>query len=67
MQLSEMQSLIADLANDANHDRYSLSQINTELDNWQDKCFAKAGVDSWAEMDTASIDKFIQFLKGKRT
>lgn len=36
MQLSDLQSLIASLVNDPNHDRYSLSDINTELDNTQD-------------------------------
>lgn len=36
MQLSEIQSLVGSLCNDPNHDRYSLSDINTELDNSQD-------------------------------
>lgn len=44
MQLSEMQALIADLVSDPNHDRYSLSQINTELDNWQDKWNVEAKI-----------------------
>lgn len=36
MMLSELQNLIGTLSNDPNHDRYSLSDINTELDNSQD-------------------------------
>ena len=36
MTLSELQALIGTLSNDPNHDRYSLSDINTELDNTQD-------------------------------
>lgn len=36
MTLTELQSLIGSLCNDMNHDRYSLSDINTELDNSQD-------------------------------
>lgn len=36
MTLTELQSLIGNLCNDPNHDRYSLSDINTELDNSQD-------------------------------
>ena len=36
MTLSELQSLIGVLTNDPNHDRYSTSDINTELDNSQD-------------------------------
>lgn len=36
MTLAELQSLIGSLCNDPNHDRYSLSDINTELDNTQD-------------------------------
>jgi len=36
MTLTELQSLIGSLSNDPNHDRYSLSDINTELDNSQD-------------------------------
>lgn len=35
MQLSDLQSLIGSLTNDPNHDRYGLSDINTELDNSQ--------------------------------
>lgn len=37
MQLSELQSLIGTLTNDPNHDRYVLSDINTELDNAQNQ------------------------------
>lgn len=37
MTLSDLQSLIGSLTNDPNHDRYTLSEINTELDNTQDK------------------------------
>lgn len=33
MILSEMQTLIGSLTNDPNHDRYTLADINTELDN----------------------------------
>lgn len=36
MQLSEIQALVGSLTNDPNHDRYSTSDINTELDNSQD-------------------------------
>lgn len=36
MNLTEIQSLVGSLCNDAGHDRYSLSDINTELDNSQD-------------------------------
>ena len=36
MQLSEMQVMIGDLVSDPNHDRYSLTQIGTELDNSMD-------------------------------
>lgn len=35
MNLSELQSLVGSLTGDPNHDRYSLSDINTELDNTQ--------------------------------
>lgn len=35
MTLTELQALVGDLTNDPNHDRYSLAQINTELDNTQ--------------------------------
>lgn len=34
---SELQSMIGDLTNDPNHDRYSLSRIASELDNSQNK------------------------------
>jgi hypothetical protein len=44
MQLSEMQALIGDLTSDPNHDRYSLSQIGTELDNTQDKWNVQAKI-----------------------
>lgn len=36
MNLSELQSLIGSLCSDPNHDRYSLADINIELDNTQD-------------------------------
>lgn len=36
MTLTELQSLTGSLCNDPNHDRYSLSDINTELNNSQD-------------------------------
>lgn len=35
MILSDLQTLVGSLTNDPNHDRYSLSDINTELDNTQ--------------------------------
>lgn len=35
MTLSELQALIGSLTTDPNHDRYTLSDINTELDNTQ--------------------------------
>jgi hypothetical protein len=44
MTLTELQSLIGDLTNDPVHDRYSLTQINTELDNWQDKWNVEAKI-----------------------
>lgn len=44
MDLSALQTLIGDLTNDPNHDRYSLTQINTELDNWQDKWNVEAKI-----------------------
>lgn len=37
MQLSDLQSLVGSLTSDPNHDRYSLSDINTELDNAQNQ------------------------------
>lgn len=36
MTFSDLQAFIGSLCNDTNHDRYSLSDINTELDNSQD-------------------------------
>lgn len=36
MTLSDLQTLIGSLTNDPNHDRYSLTDIGTELDNSQD-------------------------------
>lgn len=35
MILSDLQTLVGSLSNDPNHDRYSLTDINTELDNTQ--------------------------------
>lgn len=35
MTLTELQTLVGSLTNDPNHDRYSLTDINTELDNSQ--------------------------------
>lgn len=35
MTLTQLQTLVGSLTNDPNHDRYSLSDINTELDNTQ--------------------------------
>lgn len=35
MTLTELQTLVGSLTNDPNHDRYSLTDINTELDNTQ--------------------------------
>jgi len=37
MTLSELQSLIGSLTSDPNHDRYALTDINTELDNTQNQ------------------------------
>lgn len=51
MTLTELQTLIAALANDPNNDRYSLAQINTELDVTQNKWNAEAKI----LKDTASI------------
>ncbi len=36
-------------------------------DGMLEKWFTKAGVESWAEMDTATIEKCLQFLKGRFT
>lgn len=44
MTLSDLQALIGSLTNDPNHDRYSLSDINTELDNTQDDWNVKAKI-----------------------
>lgn len=44
MQLSELQSLIGSLANDPQHDRYSIADINTELDNSQDSWNVEAKI-----------------------
>jgi hypothetical protein len=44
MNLSEMQTLIGNLANDPTHDRYSLSDINQELDNSQDRWNTEAKI-----------------------
>lgn len=37
MTLSDLQTLIGSLTGDPNHDRYTLADINTELDNSQDR------------------------------
>ncbi len=42
MTLTELQTLIGDLTNDPAHDRYTTSQINTELNNSQDTWNAEA-------------------------
>lgn len=44
MTLTELQVLIGDLTSDPGHDRYTLSQINTELDNTQDKWNVEARI-----------------------
>ena len=44
MTLSDLQSLIADLTNDPNHDRYSLAQMNTELDVTQNQWNVEAKI-----------------------
>jgi hypothetical protein len=44
MDLSGLQVLIGDLVNDPNHDRYSISQINLELDNIQDEWNVRAKI-----------------------
>jgi hypothetical protein len=44
MQRSELLLLIGDLTNDPNHDRYTASQIYTELDNSQDDWNIKAKI-----------------------
>lgn len=44
MDLSTLQTLVGDLTNDPGHDRYSLSQINTELDNSQNSWNVFAGI-----------------------
>lgn len=51
MTLTELQTLIGDLTGDPNHDRYTTSQINTELDNSQDMWNLRAGIIK----DTATI------------
>src|SRR6266700_2344347 len=37
MQLSDLQTLVGNLTSDPNHDRYSLTDINTKIDNSQAK------------------------------
>lgn len=44
MILSEIQTMIGDLTNDPNHDRYSLTAIGTELDNSMDKWNVEAKI-----------------------
>lgn len=44
MTLSDLQNLIGSLTNDPNHDRYPLTDINTELDNTQDDWNVKAKI-----------------------
>lgn len=44
MQLTDMQVLIGNLTNDAAHDRYTLVDIGTELDNTQDKWNVEAQI-----------------------
>ena len=44
MQLTDMEVLIGNLTNDAAHDRYSLTDIGTELDNTQDKWNVEAQI-----------------------
>jgi len=51
MTLLDLQSLIADLTNDPNHDRYSLAQMNTELDVTQNQWNVEAKIIK----DTATI------------
>ena len=47
----------------AEHPRDSGGQRVVPAD-WQDKCYRKADVDSWAEMDETTIAKCITYLKG---
>lgn len=51
MELAELQTFIGDLTNDPPHDRYSLTQINQELDNEQNKWNVQAKI----LKDTVSI------------
>lgn len=51
MNLGDLQTFIGSLCNDTNHDRYSLTDINTELDNTQDDWNLKAKIIK----DTVSI------------
>ncbi len=44
MTLSELQILIGALTNDPNNDRYSLAQVNTELDNTQNQWNVEAKI-----------------------
>lgn len=44
MTLSDLQTLVGALCNDPNHDRYSLTDIGTELDNTQDAWNVKAKI-----------------------
>lgn len=44
MTLSDLQTLIGDLCNDPNHDRYSLSQINTVLNSVLDEWNIEAAI-----------------------
>lgn len=44
MTLSDLQTLIGSLCNDPNHDRYTTTDINTELDNTQDQWNVEAKI-----------------------
>jgi hypothetical protein len=44
MDLSEIQTLVGALTNDTSHDRYTTDQINTELNNTQDKWNVRARI-----------------------
>lgn len=54
MQLSELQSFIGTLTSDPNHDRYALTDINTELDNAQNQWNAEVKIIKEATTITTS-------------
>lgn len=44
-----------------------LLEVVKQPEGWVEKCFTKAGVDGWGEMDSETITKCTEFLKGRMT